>query len=193
MTLNADQLHAAERRWHIETHHWHDAALRAAGFPEAAGPYRVLVLGAATRTEPHPVASTRVAFPGVGITYLRARTGDEVVPRRLSLHVVPQAIYAVVGHQAHHGDGIESTLEPPPFADPPTESDLAAVFIRAMSTTSAPPGSIGLGLATRQACDRLGWRTVAAVVGAMDEDTLWCPEHVGAILTALAAEPASAG
>ena len=190
MTLNADQLSAAAARWYTQQNFGVDDAV-----PHrfSTGPYRVLVTNHDGLFEPLWVALTRDTFPGVDIAYLRARTGDEVVPGRLSLHVVPQAVYALAGRQAHHVDSLESYLEPLPFVDPPTEADLADVFIRAMSTTSAPPGSTGLGLATRQACDRLGWRTVAAVVNAMDADTLWCPEHVGAILTALAAEPASAG
>jgi hypothetical protein len=46
-------------------------------------------------------------------------------------------------------------------------------------------------LAVRQACERLGWRTVAARIITVNEATLASPDDVAAILEALSPKPAT--
>jgi len=55
------------------------------------------------------------------------------------------------------------------------------------------PGGTDLGPAVARACDRMGWRTVVALVTALDERDRQSPEYVVAVLDALMAEPATAG
>jgi len=193
MAWNADQLNAAARRWHIETHHWHDGDAGDAGDAAATGQYRVLVLGAATPTEPFAVAAAREAFPGVPIAYLNPLDGHVVVGQ-LSMHVVTQPVYDVAGWQAHRLEtGLQAALEPAPFAAPPTEADLAAVFVTAVSHfASTARGRHEAAVAFRAVCGALGWRTVAALVAGMDEGTLRSADTIIAVLAALASGPISA-
>jgi len=186
MAWNAAQLHDAARRWHIKYNYGYDDG---DGDVFATGPYRVLVLAGATPLEPFAVAAAREAFPGVPIAYLNPLDA-RVVTGQLSMHVVPQQVYAVAGWQAHDATGIQAALEPAPFAAPPTEADLAQVFIAAMSRFApAARGRHDLKQAFQDVCGALGWRTVAALVNGMDEDTRRSSDTVIAVLAALASAP----
>ena len=141
-------------------------------------------------TETFRVGVTRDNFPGVNIAYLSAHvnTGRQVVTGLLSVHVVPQAGHSAMASQARSEFDVAAWLEPEPFAAPPTEADLANVFVHAMSAHGHPPGTTGFGLATRLACDLWGWRTVADLVNTLG-DIACASGDVTAALTALTAEP----
>lgn len=188
--MNAEQLSAAARRWHEDYNCGHDD-----GRPNryTTSPYRVLVAGArpAGTDEPLAVLLTREFFPGVDIAYLHP-LGGNVVTGQLSLHVVPQAIYTEAGWEARDPFGIEARLEPAPFAAAPTEAAMAAVLIQALSKfADTARGREHRAASLQSACDKLGWRTVAALVNAMDAGTRKSSDDVTAVLNAVAADPAA--
>ena len=189
MTLNAEQINRAARAWRER-----DASLasRARSCPEqqaGSGPYHLLVAVNAPAA-PYVPRKALEAFPGVPIAYLCALT-NKVLTDQLSLHVVPALVYEeVVRHPPTRSFHLDADLEPAPFAAPPTEGDMAKVFINAMSGhTSTSSGRFRRHLGFRDACDALGWRAVASLVNDMDEDTRASSCHVIAVLKALASPP----
>jgi len=191
MTLNAEQINRAARAWRER-----DASLasRARSCPEqqaGSGPYHLLVAVNAPAA-PYVQRKALEAFPGVPIAYLCALT-NKVLTDQLSLHVVPALVYEeVVRHPPTRSFHLDADLEPAPFAAPPTEGDMAKVFINAMSgyaSTGLTHGRFHRYLGFRDACDALGWRTVAALVNDMDEDTRASSCSVIAVLKALASPP----
>ena len=190
--LNTDQLDDAARRWHLE---YSDNGVYGRAQQYCGGPYHVLVAEPANPGSPKAVRSAHRCFPGVDIAYLSPTSGA-VVTGQLRLYVVGEPVYAVLWWQAH-GQGARrgrADLEPAPFAAPPTEADLADVFIQAMSgfdgvATEYSPARSQCAHELRQACERLDWRNVAALVNAMDETTRASIAGVLAVLAALASEP----
>ena len=111
---------------------------------------------------------------------------------QLSLHIMPHLIWeGITWRQVHAQFAPDADMTPAPFAAPPTEADLAAVFIAAMSLDTDQPGTAGLGLAVALACQQMSWRTVASTVNALDESTRRHSQDVAAILAALSAPPTS--
>ena len=194
--LNADQLDDAAWRWYLEYNYGEDVGR---GRQYCGGPYHVLVAEPVNPGSPTAVRSAHKCLAGVDIAYLSPMSGG-VVTGQLRLYVVGEPVYVVLGWQAHgqaHGQA-RADLEPATFAVPPTEADLQDVFIRAMSGFGG--GATGYALARskcahelRQACERLGWRNVAALVNAMDETTRASIANVLAVLAALASEPTASG
>jgi len=160
------------------------------------GPYHLVVAVNAARA-PHPAALALAAFPGVTIasqdqfshpTQWRAtRPASDV----LTLHVLPKLVRDVLEWLSDESFALDAHLSPPAFTNPPTEADMAAVFIHAMSFYDLPAGAYGLGRAVTMACKELGWRTVAALVCALDAQTRECPQDMAAVLHALIATPAA--
>ena len=187
--LNAQQLSAAALRW-LEyaspgADVWTVPALRAGD-----GPYHLLVAHDGART-PHGVRMALEIFAGVPVPYLCRATG-KVLTGRVSLHVVPALVYAEITNLQWFGQigMVDHDLEPAPFDIPPTEADMAQVFISALSARPALGSSSGgLPLAVRHACNTLGWRTVAALVASMDERTRGTSSDVAAVLFALTSHP----
>ena len=192
--LNADQLDDAARRWRLEYNYGEDDGR---GHLSCGGPYRVLVAEPATACSPKALRSAHNCFTGVDIAYLSLTSGG-VVTGQLSLYVVGEPVYVVLGWQAHgkaYGQS-RANLEPAPFAAPPTEADLADVFVRAMSgfdgrATGYALASSARVRSLRQVCERLGWRRVAAMVNVMDEPTRASITNVLAVLAALSTQPAA--
>jgi len=188
MTLNIEQINRATATWRER-----DASLasRARCCPEraGAGPYHLLVAVGAP-TAPYVQRKALEAFPGVPIAYLCALT-HTVLTGQLSLHVVPALVYEeVVRCGPTRYFHLDADLEPVPFAAPPTEGDLARVFINAMSGhASSSTARFRRHLGFRAACDALGWRTVAALVNDMDEATRASSCSVLAVLKALSSSP----
>ena len=187
--LSEEELRTAARKWYQMS----NLALSGCGTVAADragdGPYRVFV--AVTRPgAASPSAHAALAtFPGVPIPHLCQDT-HVVCTGRLSLHVMPQRVYEVFGRQAHCTVDLVAALEPAPFAAPPTEADLAAVFVAAMSSHIALPAAAGLGLAVARSCTAIGWRNTAELINSMDRATLVCAADVAAVLGALSTGPA---
>jgi len=189
--LNEEELRAAARQWYRMSYFALSGCETATAAEDSAGdgPYRVLVAVAHPGAVSTLIHAVLTSFPGVPIPHLCQDT-HVVRTGTLSLHVLPRRVYEMFEWQAHDGDDLAAALEPAPLAAPPTEADLGAVFVAAMSSHRAAPGAAGLGLAVAQACDMFGWRSTAALINAMDRDTLLCAADVAAILTALGARPA---
>ena len=181
--LNAQQLSAATMAWlgyaSPAADVWTVPAQRAGD-----GPYHLLVARDGAQT-PHGVRMALEIFGGVPVPYLCRATG-KVLAGRVSLHVVPALVYAEITDPQWFGQigMVDHDLEPAPFDIPPTEADMARVFISALSTHPAPGcSSDSIRSAVRQACDTLGWRTVAALVASMDERTRAASGDAAAALT----------
>jgi len=154
----------------------------------AGGPYRVMVVLNAN-LPPYGAWEALEMFAGVQVPYLCPRTG-KVRAGQMSLHVLPGQVYEqVLASPSAALFHLYADLEPGPFAAPPTEADLAAVFVAAMSRWPNPTQPPGAASYWRAACDALGWRTVALLVNALDAPTLGSIFSVRAVLAALAAPP----
>ena len=190
--LNADQLSDAAASW-LEYASPEADAWRVPMRRVGDGPYYVLVAHDGAQT-PYDVRRALESFAGVAVPYLCPTTRN-VLTGRVSVHVVPALVYADLLDRQWYGQVgvIDRALEPAPFEDPPTEADLAKVLIGAL-TGPVTPGRRRdrLELAVAHACDALGWRTVAALVSGMDEDTRHDLADVVAVLAALTTEPAAA-
>jgi hypothetical protein len=82
----------------------------------------------------------------VDIAYVNP-VGGGVVTGHLGLFVVPHSVYVVAGQPTRTPDSLQAALEAAPFAAPPTEAALEAVFVRAMSQFA----DTGRGRARRKA------------------------------------------
>jgi len=160
------------------------------------GPYHLVVAVNAARA-PHPAAVALAAFPGVTIasqdqfcapTQWRATRPPSDV---LTLHVLPKLVRDVLAWLSDESFALDDHLSPPASPNPPTEADMAAVFVHAMSFYDLPAGAYGLGRAVTMACEALGWRTVARLVTTMDAQTRQCSQDMVAVLHALIATPAA--
>jgi len=183
--LNADQLGSAAQRWFDQrptmSFYAPVAALRRETVGD--GPYHVVVVIDAWLPTPQ-VRNILAAFPGVDVP---RQTVDGTRVDEMSLHVLPENVYQAFAF--HIGAPYRSlSLQPPPFEAPPTEEDLAAVFVAAMVDHS--PAAAMLADAVSRATARVGWRTVASLINAMDTDIRLCPASVAAVLAALVCEPA---
>jgi len=189
--LNADQLDRAARAWHQENS-YADYGFRREAF--YGGPYHVLMTGPTNRGgESYADAATRRVFAGVDIPYLDQR-GWRVVTGFVSMYVVPQTVYTVVGPWSRNPNGLLAALEPAPFANPPTEADLGGVFVQAMTRSGGTDCNrmwARRKATLDEACTQLGWRTVAALINTMDASARTSSGKVTAILKALIAEPAA--
>jgi len=186
MSLIAEQLAQGVRQW-PKRHANHPGAL---AYLPPGGPYHVMVV-LNGNLPPYGVRVVLKMFGGVEVPYLCPRTG-KVLAGQMSVHVLPAQVYEQV--LASPSSALFhrcADLEPTPFTAPPTEADLSAVFVAAMSPWPNPTQPPGAAPYWRAACDALGWRTVAALVGAMDEDTLGSIVAVRAVLSALASAPAA--
>jgi len=134
-------------------------------------------------------------FAGVPIPHLCQRT-LQVRSGQLALHVMPHLIWEDItwAPAAQFDSDVDLALSylqaapPAQFAAPPTEADMSAVFIAAMSAATGPPGSTGLGLAVREACQQMSWRTVAAAAATLGESSRR-PQDVVDALAALTSQP----
>jgi len=215
MALNADQLTAAARKWY-QPYDCDGPAGEEQRKHIGDGPYRLLAAGDLKAVRHHGPYTTHTGshlhagyalevFDRVVIPALCQRTHEVYVARR-SLAVVPEMVYDLIaarvvprddsdplGWGSTDGFFLDLALGPAPFANPPTEADLSGVFVRSMSVQGQAPGTTGLGLATALACERMGWRNVAALVNALDESMRRSMDDVTAILWALTTEPARVG
>ena len=148
------------------------------------GPYRLVVADHETEA-PYAARLALTAFAGVPIPNL-CQLSREMRYGHKTLHVVPQLVYDVLTWQEEENFFVDLDLEPARFENPPTEDDMADVLVNAMSVYGPDPGTVGLGLAARTACNRLGWRTVAALVNTIGAESA---DDVAAALRALIAEP----
>jgi len=205
MAMNAHQLRAAAKRWYALFDF--DNPDAQAGYRRGHigdGPYRLLAVGNfADSLHEHKIALQ--IFDGFVIPALCPRSHAVVTARRC-LAVVPVAVYdMILGPRPRsagslsapssvgstHGVFLDLALGRNPSPTPPTEADMSAVFVAAMSPAGQAPGTTGLGLATRLACERLSWRTVATLVSSMGEDIRGSADSVASLLGALTSEPAA--
>jgi len=215
MALNAEQLTAAARKWY-QPYDCDGPAGEEQRKHIGDGPYRLLAAGDLKAVRHHGAYTPGTGFhlhagyalevfDKVVIPALCQRT-HEVLTARRSLAVVPELVYDLIaarviprdnsdplGWGATDGFFLDLDLGSASFADPPIEADMADVFVQAMSVRGHAPGTTGLGLATAMACERLGWRKIAALVNALDESMRASMDDVAAILWALTTEPARAG
>ena len=186
MMLNAEQISATARQWAATFY-----GTSMSGEHAGDGPYRLVVV-CNTALGPYKARKALEFFPGVPIPNLCLRTGG-VDTGELALHVVPQLVHDEIDQvqmwRPGARYGLIERLRPAPFAAPPGEDDMAAVFVAAMSAHGQISGSAGIGAVVAQACDRLGWRTVAALINAMDKQTRDRTEDVIAVLEALRSQP----
>jgi len=204
MLLNAQQISEAAQRWYQSR----DTALDKApdngditGAHAGDGPYHLLVAVNATTASysrrARTVREVLTAFGGEPIPNL-CQLFRVVRTDQMSLHVVPARVYELVEWDCDERFSLDATLTAPPFAAPPTEDDLAAVLVRAMSVHAAhrPGQFLGgqrLGRATARACARVGWRNVANLVDAMGERLRTSPDDLADVLEALTSNPAPPG
>jgi len=191
--LNEQQMSAAARQWLEHASPTADAW----AVPRERvgdGPFHVLVVLDGTGS-PYGIRRALELFGGVSVPHLCQDTA-RVLTGRMTLHVVPHLVFEELADRQWFGifgcGRVDHTLDLAPFTSPPTEADMVDVLIRALSS-HVPPGRRRdrLGRGVRHACDALGWRRVAALVGAMDEDTRADLADVVAVLAALTSAPES--
>jgi len=190
MMMNADQIRIAAQRWHAMRERAGQGRQPQLGGMERAGegPYHLLAAVNAA-TGPFTVRKSLEFFPGVPVPNL-CQHYDTVYTGQVSLHVVPQWVFDVIAWHSPDAFFMDPNLAIAPFAAPPTEADMADAFVLAMSTAGFPPGTTGLGLAVRTACDRMGWRPVVDMVNALCQEETSSPAVLVGALRALFAQPA---
>ena len=184
--LNADQLGSAAQQWFVQrpTMFFYNPIVALRHETVGDGPYHIVVVIDAAWTTPE-VRNILALFPGVDVP---RQILDETHVGEMSLHVLPENVYKAFAF--HIGAPHRSlSLQPAPFADPPSEADMGDVLVAAMNPQDW--SAFSPARAVRQACDRLGWRAVAALINVMDEATRMSPRNVAAVLTALVCEPAA--
>jgi len=156
------------------------------------GPYHVLVALDATGS-PYGIRCALELFGSVPVPHLCPDT-HAVLTGRMTLHVVPTLVFEDLADRQWFGTFgcglVDHTLGLAPFAAPPTEADMAHVLVAALTAhVAADRDRALLGCGVARACDVLGWRRVADLVGGMDEATRANLADVVAVLDALTAQP----
>jgi len=187
--LNAQQISEAAQRWYNREFAFQagDAAHHQ-GAHAGDGPYHLLI--AVNPAEASYAARAALAsFAGVPIPRV-SRFSGEVRTGLMSLHVVPQMVYSVLAANAGYRFLLDTDLEPPPFALPPTEADMAGVFMATMCDRGASEQDRQARDAViRDACEQMGWRNVASLVNTVTRVATRSAGDVVAILEALLAGP----
>jgi hypothetical protein len=177
---DADQLSEAVALWHTQ---------RGTGLadivPYSGGPYHLLATNGTPSTWRHPFDVAYEFFGVIALTNV-GQSAPDAGAEQIAIYVLPQVVYDDLRRWA--GTALTG-MERDPFPEPPTEADLADAFIHAALTCVRRPGA-PLGPVLRGACDRLGWRSVAAVINTVGEAAQQPGSHVAAVLSALTSEAA---
>jgi len=175
---------------------WFDGARRANSDLGGYGPYRIFV---ASRS----AASNLRVFAGIPIPNLHQVTG-QVVTGVWSLYALPACVYERCSSSPLRGHVVSTLWAPDPTSTPPTDADLGAVLVRALSRRADSPPTRGpgnvwepnhgwvpgeLGLAAAAAVGQIGWRSTAAVIIAACRNESADAAEVTAVLGALTAAP----
>jgi len=182
---------------------WFDGALNASNDAGVYGPY--LIVAASTGA-----SSILTPFVRTPIPNLDPDTGL-VDSGRWSLFVLPVCVYrraAVDGRSRGREFLVSTCWAPTPTDALPTDADLGAVLVRAMSARADSPPTLGddnvwtpvhgwepgeLAGAVAAAVEKIGWRAAAAVAIAACGNKYTEPAEVAAVLTALTSSPSHGG
>jgi len=185
------------RAWHT----WFGGAHQAGSDIDPYGPYLIVAAASEARRN-------LTMFTGAPIPHLSQDT-DRVAARTWSLYVLPGSVYRRLARATGRGCEVTTVWGGGPFAEMPTEADLASAFVRAMSRRydgphirrldgvwvpppSWEPGE--LGEAVRAASEHIGWRNVATIAAALADAARPYPgpaaADIAAILAALTIAPA---
>ena len=190
MASSAEQIHEAAQLWYTRAFAFQAGnGVHHQGASAGDGPYHLLI--AVNPAEASFMARMALAyFAGVPIPRVSKFSG-EIRAGLMSLHVVPQMVYSVLAANTGFRFLLNTDLEPPPFAHPPTEADMAEVFMAAMSDLGdLDQDQQQTAAVIRAACEQMGWRNVADLVNTMNAAATRSIADVVAILEALLAGPA---
>ena len=189
---DANALAETTRAWNA----WFDGARRANSDLGGYGPYRIF---AASRG----AASNLRVFAGTPIPNLHQVTG-QVVTGIWSLYALPECVYERCSSSPLRGHVVSTLWAPDPSRTLPTDADMGAVLVRALSRRADGPYTHGpdnvwtphhgwelgeLGAAAARAVEQIGWRNTAAVIIAACRNESADAAEITAVLSALTSAP----